>query len=217
MTNELTFSHHDIESVIARADDARQDELTGAAEHTAAMFGLLTMRQPSRPSVADLVRECDGIYDETGEAPQRVFIDHLTLMRGCYGSKEAIEQTTAELHAWAVRDRIAVIVIQQTGRAGGADGTRNDGHIPVTLSSGIYGGESDADWIFGAYRPDKDPKWNDPEARLKHANAWEQVRNVTRLQVVKNRPYGTLLERGIDLVFQDRSRRLVERAHTEGH
>lgn len=215
LVNDLEVDQREIEHVLASETDVRRPGLVAAAERTIAGFPLLTIRQLSRPGVADLVRACDDVYDATGVPVQRVFIDHLTLMRGCAGSKEAIEATTSELKAWTTRDSIGVLVIQQTGRSGGtADGTRNDGHLPVTLSSGIYGGESDADWIFGAYRPDRDPKFNNEDTRAKHADAYERVRNVTRLQVVKNRPYGTLLERGIDLVFQDRNRRLIERGET---
>lgn len=215
MANDLPVAARHVEEVASSGDDGSADyAAVMAARHaTAAAFPFLHFVQPrKRPDVKYMVETVDRIWDATGVQPKRIFIDHLTLMRNCNGSKEAVEGVTSELHTWAQRDGIAVTAIQQTGRAGGSDGTRNDGHIPVTLSSGVYGGEADADYVYGLYQPSKDPKYASPEARA--STDFQRVKGVTRFQLIKNRPYGELCDVGLELHYQAHSRRLAERGET---
>lgn len=212
MANDLPVSARHVEELVSSGNDGNADyaAVVEARERTGRAFPLLNFVQPrKRPGVTDLVETCDKIWDLTGVQPKRVFIDHLTLMRNCNGSKEAVEAVTSELHTWAQRDGIAVIAIQQTGRAGGAEHTRNDGHIPVTMSSGVYGGEADADYVYGLYQPSKDPKYATPEARA--GVDYARVKGVTRFQLIKNRPYGELHEVGLELHYEAHSRRLMEK------
>jgi hypothetical protein len=123
---------------------------------------------------------------------------------------------SAALHQWAMTENIALICIQQTGR-GGFDGGRNDGHLPVTLSSGIFAGEHDPDWIWGLYRPEKDPRFKKQRWDFKKEEDYEQmqldlikVQGQAFLQLIKNRPYGELKEMGIALYYDSHSRRLIQ-------
>ncbi|MGZ4552801.1 MAG: hypothetical protein ACXVXQ_04785, partial [Mycobacteriaceae bacterium] len=168
------------------------------------------------PTVSDLQRHVDTIEADTGIRPTRIMLDHLSLM---YGARdyEGVSRTAAELHSWAMDDDLALIVAQQTGRGGNEQGQRNDGHIPVTLSSGLYAGEHDADWIWGVWRPERNPKFRKAEQDFKNADDFHQsraehsrVKGLTRFAVIKNRPTGALLEDGIDLWWDKDTRRLEE-------
>lgn len=172
--------------------------------------------EPRSPSIDDLARVVDNITVSTGIRPVRVMVDHLNLMQGAR-DYEGVVRMGEQFHQWAQDDELNVIVAQQTGRNGGPSGERNDGHIPVTLSSGVYGGEHDADWILGAWRPERDPKFKKVKADFKKADEYyavqaekKRVKNMTLVSVIKNRPFGTLLEDGITLFWDVMTRSLVE-------
>lgn len=161
-------------------------------------------RSAKPPDVGTLMRLCDDIAIDTEVAPQRVIIDHLGLLANAR-DYEGMSTTTAALKSWAMRDELSVWAIQQTGRSGDAK-SRNDGHLPVTLSSGVYAGEHDADMIYGMYRPDKDPKFRENE----HGGAWEAVKGKTWLSIVKNRATGITDLTGKPLAYDIKSRRFQE-------
>lgn len=168
------------------------------------------------PYVDDLARIVDEITVETGVRPARIMIDHLSLMANAR-DYENVSRTGAELHQWAQDDDLALLVAQQTGRGGSEAGQRNDGHLPVTLSSGLYAGEHDADWIYGVWRPERNPKYRKPQSDFRNSDEYhsakaeyERIKGLSRLAVVKNRPNGILCEEGIDLWFDSNTRKLVE-------
>lgn len=81
----------------------------------------------------------------------------------------------------------------------------------------MYAGEADADWIYGMYRPDRDPKFkksrysfSDPADFEAMVYDYERVKGITIFQVVKNRPFGDTLENGIELRYSVHTRRLEE-------
>lgn len=218
MTFDLGTPAFDVEEVLRRGSlDPRNEELVRSLKEMSLRYPHLNfVSPPSPPTVEDLARSVDAIEDRSGTRPQRVFVDHLSLMKGAR-NYEDLTKTAALLHTWAMSDELAVIAIQQTGRGGG-EGVRNDGHVPVTLSSGVYGGEDAADWIWGMHRPERDPKFHKLGLRgaltadkyeklmLEHA----EVEGITVLQLIKNRPYGETRDRGIDLRYDSYNRRLRE-------
>lgn len=215
MTYDLATPSRYIEAVLKEADeDPRFDELDQALVGMGRTYPNLHFVMPPRPSVSDLQYVVEDIQDATGVRPLRVFIDHLGLMKGCT-DYSGYSITAGALHSWAMNDDLALYVLQQTGRGG--DSGKNDGHIPVSLSSGVYAGEADADWIFGIYRPDKDPKlkksrwqFNYPDEYQRMLDDYERVRGITVFQVIKNRPFSDVLETGIELSYQPHSRLLIE-------
>lgn len=210
MANTLEVPAREVMQIFRDGVEDDYPELKAAMRDFPVRFPSLTFVHPKgKPSVDELIRKCDDVYDRKGVRPLRVFIDHLTLLKNCNGSKEAVEAVTSRLHEWAQRDDITVFAIQQTGRSSGdGSGGRNDGHIPVTLTSGVYGGDSDADYVYGMYQPAKDPKYTTPEGR--DSVEYARVKGVTRLQLVKNRPNGELSEQGLKLSYEPHSRRLME-------
>lgn len=211
MTFDLPVGGQEIEQVLARGlDDPRFDHLAASLEQMPQVYKHLHFAQPSRPTIADLSFYLEEIDNMTGVRPQRIFIDHLGLMGGAtdYNSYTAL---TGDLHSFAMNEEVALNVIQQTGRSGGQE--RNMGHIPVTLNSGVYAGEADADFVFGMYRPDRNPKFQ--KSRWDFASEYEynemrrdyeEVRGLVILQVVKNRPFGDLLEGGMELHYDHHTR-----------
>ncbi len=172
--------------------------------------------EPRSPDVDELARVVDDITNDTGIRPVRVMIDHLQLMRGAR-DYEGTVTLGEQLHQWAQDDGLSVIAAQQTGRGGNAAGERNDGHLPVTLSSGLFGGEHDADWLWGLWRPERNPMFRKSRAEFKTEDAYlemraelSRVRNMAHLAVVKNRPNGTLNEDGITLFWEHSNRKLEE-------
>ncbi len=172
--------------------------------------------EPRSPTIADLQRTVDRVTLKSGIRPVRVMIDHLSLMRGAR-DYEGVVSMGEQLHQWAQDDELAVVVAQQTGRSGGSSGERNDGHLPVTLSSGVFGGEHDADWIYGAWRPERNPQFRKSRNEFKSDTDYQamlseryRVKGMTHFAVIKNRPYGTLLEDGATLFWNFQTRRLEE-------
>ena len=216
MTYDLETPSRDIEDVLRIGDDdSRYDAILASLDNLSYQYPNLHFVTPTRPTVSDLCYVLDDIEDQTGVRPVRMFVDHLGLMGGT-DDFTGHSKVTSGLHSMAIREDLAIYALQQTKR-GGDGGSRNDGHMPITMSSGRYGGEEDADWVFGLYRPDRNPKFGKSRYQFDDPNDYfsmiverEQVKGISVLQVVKNRPYGDLLEDGLELKFDAWTRRLTE-------
>lgn len=205
------------EVILNGEDDPRHLEVMEALEKSKAEAPKVWFVEPRSPDVDDLRRVVDEIAVESGIDPVRIMVDHLQLLRGT----RDYEGTTVmgeRLHQWAQDDNLAVLCAQQTGRSGGASGERNDGHLPVTLSSGVFGGEHDADWIYGAWRPERNPHFRKSRGEFKKEDDFQQmlaekrrVRGMTHFAVIKNRPFGTLMEDGATLFWNYTTRKLEEK------
>lgn len=217
MTWDLETPSRYIEDVLrAGADDSRYAELTYALDGLSEQYPNLHFVTPARPTVDELGYVLEDIADQTGVAPVRVFVDHLTLMAGAEDGYQGVIRASSGLHSLAIRANVGLYAIQQTGRNDGQGG-RNDGHLPVTISSGLYGGEADADWVLGMYRPERDPRFKKSRFQFSEPNDYyqmmddlEKVRGLTLIQVVKNRPFGDLHEDGIEVWYDQHNRRLSE-------
>lgn len=206
---DLSVGAKDVDDVLEDPEHPAYDELQAAIDQTVETYPYLSLSQPARPNLGELAR----IVDENPDRPKRVFIDHLGLLQDA-NSYEATMQATAALKRWALNKDMALFVVQQTGR-GGDDKAKNDGHLPVTLSSGLFAGEHDADWIFGLYRPDRDPalhkELEDIDKDEKRMDKLASVKGLVHLQVVKNRQNGILCETGVVMRYDPDTRRYVER------
>jgi hypothetical protein len=215
--SKLPVPARDLESVLrAGPDDDRYDEVARSVKNTFQAYSQVHFVNPSMPGIEDLMMVVDDITDKSGVRPTRVFIDHLTLLSDTQ-DYSGVVRTAAKLHSTALREDIAIFCLQQTGRGGGGQQERNNGHLPVTMNDGVYGGEADADWIFGLYRPDRNPKFSWREERFKSRADYlqmladrESVRGLTVMQVIKNRPFGDVNESGIELWYDSHTRRLEE-------
>lgn len=218
MSNDLGIDYFLLRELIQTGgEDIRYDDvmakLQKAKVDNAPKVWFMEARSPN---VDDLARVVDTIEADTGIRPVRVMLDHLSLMANAR-DYEGVSRMGQELHQWAQDDELALIVAQQTGRGGNEQGQRNDGHLPVTLSSGLYAGEHDADWIYGVWRPERNPKFrkrredfknNDDHMQMKAEH--DRLKGLSQFAVVKNRPYGSLCEEGISLWWNPKTRKLEE-------
>jgi replicative DNA helicase len=217
MTYDLETPSRDIEEVLRMGEeDSRHTEVVQGLDMLGVKYPNLHFVTPVRPTVSDLRSVLEDIEDQTGIRPVRMFVDHLGLMGGAEEGYQGTVRAASGLHSMAMTEDIAVFVLQQTGRSDG-NGGRNDGHLPLTITSGLYGGEADADWVLGMYRPERNPKYKKSRYQFENPNDWYQmledrklVEGITILQVLKNRPMGDLCEDGIELRYSRHSRRLEE-------
>lgn len=101
----------------------------------------------SLKQMAALLPEASTI---AGQKVEMVIIDYLELIGGVPGmaTLDKIDGVTRKLKDFARYHDVVVLVLHQVGReAGGA------GAAPLDITSGRYGGETQADYVLGAYRP----------------------------------------------------------------
>jgi replicative DNA helicase len=205
MVYDLPFHAHTLDEVVSgQSGDEWAAVARDAGDKLADEYRNLYLEAPQSPTGDQLARAVDDIERLEDVTIERVFIDHLSLLAGV-NDKATVDRAAYFLKSWAKDTNRAVIALQQTGRSGGDGHSRNDGHLPVTLSSGVYGGEAAADWIYGLYRPELDPKFAKDGSEVP-----SNLRDVMRFQVVKNRGTGEVSARGIDLHYQRENMRLVE-------
>jgi len=169
--------------------------------------------------------------------PSVIFIDYLKLMtrkgQFGYGDNSRIPQLVEELQVWSTENQVAVVALHQLSRNDehGGGNSRNAGHIPMTLSQLMYGGEDSADIVLGTYRPAMDPlalmafdiakmvlgdRFDEDDYWVRRAAA-KKYEHSTFLQLLKNRPGADREERGVELLSPDRSMKLVEKEAEEPH
>lgn len=170
-----------------------------------------------------------------GEGPKVVFIDYLKLMtrkgKYQYGDNSRIPQLVEELQLWSTEHEVAVVALHQLSRNDehGGQNSRSNGHIPMTLTQLMYGGEDSADIVLGTYRPAMDPlalmaydiakmvlgdRFDEDDYWARKGNA-EKYTHSTFLQLLKNRPGSHREERGVELESPDDSMYLEERLARE--
>jgi energy-coupling factor transporter ATP-binding protein EcfA2 len=217
MSFDLPVPGRDVEELLRYPDDPRYPVVVEALDAMGEKYPNLHFARPDRPTVSDLHILLDDIEDATGQKVQRVFIDHLSLMGGCEGVDYSGHIRTSDaLHSFTMERDVATVVLQQVGRGGGDLG-RNDGHLPITFSSGVFGGEASADWVYGLYRPDRDPRFRRNEHQFKGYDEYldmraefEKVRGLVVMQVIKNRPFGDTCEDGVQFQYDPYTRRFRE-------
>lgn len=159
--------------------------------------------------------------DVTGARPRVVVIDYLALLaRAKYqkGNAERIQNLIEDLQVWTNTQEVTTIVLHQVGRM---DDTakRYHGDSPMTPEQLMYGGEQAADIILSTFRPALEPVGNMTERQAlaegftteeweTKRQAVEDYRDITMLQLTKNRPGVELKFRGIPLRSHGKSQRM---------
>ncbi len=187
-----------------------------------------------RPS-PDSISEAVALAAVGGEAPKVVFIDYLKLMtrkgQFSYGDNSRIPQLVEELQLWSTENDVTVVALHQLSRNDehGGSNSRSNGHIPMTLTQLMYGGEDSADIVLGTYRPALDPlalmsydiakmvlgdRFDEDEYYVRRGTA-KKYEDSTFLQLLKNRPGTDREERGVELLSPDRSMWLEEKEADE--
>jgi RecA/RadA recombinase len=184
-----------------------------------AMAGTFSVHRSPRPSFERLtawLEDAAPLDMDGDEPPQVVFVDYLSLLeRNKYAGQEVqrIQRLTEDLQVWTAEHEVVTVALHQVGRMHEGAQTRYHGDTPMTLESLKFGGEEVADIVFGTYRPALNPlgnmsfdeakadlgekfdedAWNDAVTRV------EQHKDITFLQLLKNRPGVRLNHRGVQL------------------
>jgi hypothetical protein len=192
---------------------AVRDEWKGLARGRVHLFS------GRKPGIEDMQSQLDMADMGDSRAPSVLFIDYLNKLTRAkeYGWQEntRIPRLVEHLAEWSTDTGLIVVALHQLSRNdefGGAN-ARNAGHLPVTLAQLKFGGEEDADIVFGTYRPANDPLGNmsidvaklvlgdrfDEEDYFRATNRVKKYQESTFLQLLKNRPGTHREERGIEL------------------
>lgn len=132
----------------------------------------------------------DEVNSTAPEPIKLMVLDHLQLLGGYHRSRvEKVKDAAKDAKIFAKQKDLALVVIHQTHRMAG-EGRPDHGDVPVTLESGEYGGEQDADVALGMFRPERNPDLT--------PNKIAEYRDKAYLQVLKNR-FGKSLREGIVL------------------
>lgn len=206
MSHDLMLSAKDGLGAFSDEDTPARAQLLEAMGNLGTLYPRLAFEWPASLTVKEMRRYCGLCVAKWGTQPRRVYVDHLGLMPGGE-NREAYVTNLRALKEWAVRDQLAVVVVQQVNRKSDGEKEANHGHLPPGLASGMLGGEEQADWGFGLYQPGLAPKF----AQERSGPEWEGVKDVTRLNVWKNRVFSHKDGRGIDLMFDYHSHRLTPR------
>lgn len=188
------------------------DTKEAQGQYMEATSGLLSVSRGTRPSFADLNSWLE-MCEVTAARPRVVFIDYLSLLaRAKYtkGEAERILRLTEDLQVWTADNEVVTIALHQVGRTDEGANRRYHGDQPLTAEQLKYGGEEMADLVFGTFRPALNPignmSWDqadaegiDPEAWQEHVDRVEATRDMTYLQLLKNRPGTKLCPQGIAL------------------
>lgn len=168
----------------------------------------LSITEGHRPTFTDL----DDWLAVQPVKPRVVVIDYLSLMaREKFSGKDTdrIPRLAEDLAVWTKRHGLVTIALHQVGRQGDTS-VRVHGHAPITNEQLKYGGEEQADIVWGTYRPALEPvgNMNQEQALIEGVGADEwrlkadrvaAFREDTFLQLIKNRPGTMLCPQGIRL------------------
>jgi RecA/RadA recombinase len=190
-------------------------------EYREVVGDLLVLGRGAHPGLGDL----SGFLELAETRPRVIFVDYGRLLapseeRGSL--YERTEQMWKDLQVWTNEEEVVTIVVHHVGRSNEAT-TRNHGDVPLAKEDLRYGGEDEADIVFGCSRPalsklatmgrdearatwgkrfDED-EWEDARVRVK------RYRNSTFLQLIKNRPGTKTDAEGIHLRSVGRSMRML--------
>lgn len=163
-------SVEEAEALLVKGEDPRLADLAG-----------LIIDDTTKPQWADLDAWVAELEAE-GKRPALVVVDHMKLM-GRYGyprgEAERVSQLAEDSKAFAKRNNVALVMVHQVGRSLEGSDKKNHGQQPLTMESAMYGGEQDADSVFGVYRPALDPELSPSERQALDRDVY--------VQLVKNR------------------------------
>ncbi len=197
-----------------------QKETHRIREEYAELAKNLSVTTGYRPSMEQLTGWLE-MAEVTGPRPRVVFIDYLALLqRAKYqkGNSERIQNLAEDLQVWTNEQGVTTVVLHQVGRS---DDTakRYHGDSPMTPEQLMYGGEQAADIILSTFRPALEPVGNMTERQALAegftTEEWEtkrqlveDYRDITMLQLTKNRPGVELKFRGLPLRSHGQSQRM---------
>ena len=121
-----------------------------AMELTVQDFPNLSIVDKPGISLRDMHVALQEAADDWGERPKLVVVDFLELMGGnpALEAVSAVDKMAQKVKNFAREEDVVLLCLHQVGRGAGGEG-----HMPLSLTSGRYGGEVSADYVLGAFRP----------------------------------------------------------------
>lgn len=147
--------------------------------------------------LGDMGELLDEYADEMGRRPRLVLIDYLELIQ-TYGESQmdSVQGMGRALKNFARENDVALIVLHQVKR-----GDQNNGHKPLDLTDGKFGGEESADYVLGMYKPANNPALGQ---QLR-----EQMEDDLRLQFLKTRTGGGIHPDGVKHTWVPATGRII--------
>lgn len=145
-------------------------------QHTANKYQLLYGEDASEMSVKDMKSIVIDAGRKLGKPIRLIIIDYLELIGGAgmLGKSEAVDRAAVKVRALAKDTDSSVILLHQVAKGDGSEG-----HLPLSLDSGKYGGHQPMDYVIGAYAPRLNRKLMPAEKKL--------IEEELYLQLLKNR------------------------------
>lgn len=165
------------------------------------LLGNIHIRDNPAPRWVDLSAWVQELEKDTGQKVQTMFLDHLLLMGegGTADSVPRVQQLGRDAKVFAKQHKLGLVVLHQTGR--GDESGKDNGQKPLSLSSGMWGGEQDMDLTIGMYRPYLNP--------LLSLQASEACKYDVYLQILKNR-HGPIHPKGMLVNWSVPSMKMTE-------
>jgi replicative DNA helicase len=178
---------------LARAGDDRP------LQQTVEEFPLLGIADRPAMGFKEMGIALNEAAEHTGEKPRLVVVDFMELIGGV-ASLEAVGQvdkTARKAKDFAREHDIALLMLHQVGRGSG-----QEGHLPLSMNSGRFGGEVSADYMLGAYRPCLEPGIGQQE--------YMRLRDQYMLQFLKTRGGSEIHPSGVRHYYEPESMRITE-------
>jgi len=143
---------------------------------TANRYPLLYGNDASEQTVKDMKADIIAGGQKLGRPIRLVVIDYLELIGGAglLGKGEQVDKAAQKIRSLCKDTDTSVVVLHQVGK-----GDDSEGHKPLAIDSGKYGGHHPMDYVIGAYAPRLDRKLDE--------RALKDVEDDIYLQLLKNR------------------------------
>lgn len=172
-------------------------------QDTALQYPLLLGNDISEISVKEMKQFIVEGGQKLGQPIRFVLIDYLELIGGAgmLGKSEQVDKAAQKIRSLAKDTDTSVLVLHQV-----AKGDNSDGHKPLNLDSGKYGGHHPMDYVIGAYAPRLNRELDE--------RGLQAVEEELYMQLLKNRS-GKAKPVGIRHRLSVNSNRLTEWGATE--
>lgn len=192
-----------IEQTLATKGSAR------AIDRTVKDYPLLQIEDHPGITIADMVKRCDLYEERMGLRPVCVYIDYVELIRAFgMSQQENVDKLTWRIKDFAREADVAVVALHQVKRGESKKDKdsdswfSNEGHKPVRLTDGRFGGEMASDYTMGMYRPSLNPNLSETESAM--------MAHDMRLQFLKTRGGSDIHPWGAQHYYEPRTGKISE-------
>lgn len=197
----------------------KRGHLSSSVQHTIDDFPLLRIEDDPEIGFGDMSDRLQEYTDEVGQRPRLIVIDYLELIRSFETGVEHVDSLARSAKRFAREEDVALVVLHQIKRRDvkvpyierGREKTRtvpNVGQAPLTAQDSRFGGNVQADYVLGMYRPSLDPDLTAADAAF--------IEHDLRLQLLKTRTDGGLAPIGVQHFWNAATGRISELRNRHG-